>query len=78
MFDLSDLSQLTPKKLRTLRNNLNNRLESFKNSGEGAKDLQKSHMLFGKTEGECAQLLQDVLKEMKRRSRIEESEGDGY
>lgn len=74
------LTELTPKKLRTLRNNLNNRLESFKTSGDGAKELQKSHMLFGKTEGECKKLLDDVYTELKRRSRLPgaeaEAEGD--
>lgn len=69
MKDITDLTQLTPKKLRTLRNNLNNRLESFKTGGEGAKELQKSHVLFGKTAGECEQLLIEVNREMKRRSR---------
>jgi hypothetical protein len=64
-----ELTELNPKKLRTLRNNLNNRLESFSSHGDGAKDLQKSHALAGLTEGECRQLLQDVLKEMRRRSR---------
>ena len=67
--DISDLTQLTPKKLRTLRNNLNNRLESFKGYGEAAGELQKSHMLAGLTEGQCKALLEDVLREMKRRSR---------
>lgn len=67
-----DLTELTPKKLRTLRNNLNNRLESFKNSGDGAKELQKSHVLFGKTQGECQSLLQDVHRELKRRAHGDE------
>lgn len=63
-----NLASLTPKKLRTLRNNLNNRLESFKGHGDAAKALQKSHVLFGKTEGECKALLQDVHQELKRRA----------
>ena len=67
-----NLPELNPKKLRTLRNNLNNRLESFKTSGEGAKTLQKSHMLFGKSEGQCLQLLQDVHQELRRRTRVEQ------
>ncbi len=69
MKDALDLTAFTPKKLRTLRNNLNNRLESFVSAGDGAKELQKSHVLFGKTEGECKALLQSVLREMKRRTR---------
>ena len=75
-----NLTELTPKKLRTLRNNLNNRLESFKTSGDSAKDLQKSHMLFGKAEGECKKLLDEVYSELKRRSRLggkDETEGEG-
>lgn len=67
-----EITTLNPKKLRTLRNNLNNRLESFKTSGEGAKELQKSHVLFGKSEGQCAQLLQDIHRELRRRSRVQE------
>ena len=69
MKETLDLTVMTPKKLRTLRNNLNNRIESYGTHGDGAKELQKSHMLFGKAEGECKALLQAVLKEMKRRSR---------
>jgi hypothetical protein len=69
MKEALDLTVLTPKKLRTLRNNLNNRIESFGTHGDGAKELQKSHMLAGMTEGECKALLQSVNREMKRRSR---------
>ncbi len=69
MKEALDLTVLTPKKLRTLRNNLNNRIESFGTHGDGAKDLQKSHMLAGMSEGECKALLQSVNREMKRRSR---------
>ncbi len=64
-----DLTEFTPKKLRTLRNNLNNRIESFGTHGDGAKELQKSHMLAGMSEGQCKAMLQLVLREMKRRSR---------
>lgn len=63
-----NLEELNPKKLRTLRNNLNNRLESFKTGGDSTKPLQKSHVLFGKVEGECRQLLQEVHQELKRRA----------
>lgn len=62
------LEELNPKKLRTLRNNLNNRLESFKTGGDGTKPLQKSHVLFGKSQGECEKLLQEVHQELKRRA----------
>ena len=63
-----NLTEMTPKKLRTLRNNLNNRLSSYKNSAGSAPELQKSHVLAGKSEGECEKLLKDVIAEMKKRS----------
>ena len=66
MKDYSDLSGLTDKKLRTLRNNINNRLESFK-KGDG-KHLPPSHMLHGLDEGQCKELLLKVQQEMKARA----------
>ena len=66
MKDYSDLSELTDKKLRTLRNNLNNRLESFKKGGE--KSLPPSHMLHGLDEAQCKGLLKRVQAEMKDRT----------
>lgn len=63
-----NLTEMTPKKLRTLRNNLNNRLSSFKSGGGEAAPLQKSHVLAGKSESECAALLKDVIAEMKKRT----------
>jgi hypothetical protein len=63
-----NLTEMNPKKLRTLRNNLNNRLSSFKNGGGDAAPLQKSHVLAGMSEGECEKLLKEVLSEMKKRS----------
>lgn len=62
-----DLSVFADKKLRTLRNNLNNRLESFKKGGE--KALPPSHMLHGLDDGECQTLLTRVYAEMKKRSK---------
>ncbi len=66
MKDYSNLQSLTDKKLRTLRNNLNNRLESFKKGGE--KSLPPSHMLHGLDESQCRKLQTDVQQEMKRRN----------
>lgn len=60
MKDFSDLSEWGPKRLRTLRNNLNNRIESFKNNPNTPKSLQSSHMLYGMSEGECLELLKKV------------------
>ena len=63
----ADLSELADKKLRTLRNNLNNRLESFKKGDE--KSLPPSHMLHGLDDGECQALLTKIHSEMKKRSK---------
>ncbi len=65
MKDYSDLSTLSDKKLRTLRNNLNNRLVAFKAPSQ--KNLPPSHMLHGLDEGQCKALLERVIKELKNR-----------
>ena len=65
--DYTDLSALSDKKLRTLRNNLNNRLESFKRGGE--KNLPPSHMLYQLDDGECKALLESVQTEIKARAK---------
>ena len=65
MKDLADLKNWTPKKLRTLRNNLNNRLNSFGMNAEKTAELQKSHVLFGKDAKECKKLLEQVLKAIR-------------
>lgn len=67
MKDYSDLSELTDKKLRTLRNNINNRLESFKKGDE--KQLPPSHMLHGLDEKTCRELKERVFQEMKSRAK---------
>ena len=69
MKDYSDLSAFTDKKLRTLRNNLNNRLETFKR-GEG-KALPPSHMLHAMDEADCKALSEKVQKEMRTRSKAQ-------
>jgi hypothetical protein len=66
MKDYKDLKPLTDKKLRTLRNNLNNRLQSFANNS--AKTLPPSHMLHGLEEGQCKELLVRVGQELKTRA----------
>jgi hypothetical protein len=65
MKDYSNLSVLTDKKLRTLRNNINNRLEAFKKGGE--KNLPPSHMLHGMDDKMITELLTRVQKELKKR-----------
>ncbi len=64
----NNLPEMSPKQLRTLRNNLNNRLATFKEKGEGAQSLQKSHRLAGMTEGQCQELLVVVQREIRRRA----------
>lgn len=66
MKDYSNLQDFSDKQLRTLRNNLNNRLEAFKNGND--KKLPPSHKLYGMEEGQCKMLLDDVYTEMKRRA----------
>ncbi len=60
-----NLKDWKPKKLRILRNNLNNRLSSFASKGEDAKDLQKSNMLYGMSEEACTALLTEVKTLLK-------------
>jgi hypothetical protein len=67
MKDYSDLKAFPDKKLRTLRNNLNNRLASFK--GTTLKPLPPSHMLHGMDEGDCVSLLEKVQTEMRKRTK---------
>jgi hypothetical protein len=67
MEKFNDLNEWSDKQLRTIRNNLNNRLTSFKNTGGEPKELQKSHKLFGLTERQCQDLLKNVLAELKKR-----------
>jgi hypothetical protein len=63
--DYSKLPDLSDKKLRTLRNNINNRLVSFEKGDE--KHLPPGHMLHGMDAKECRELLVKVHAEMKNR-----------
>jgi len=65
MKDFTDIQDWTPKRLRTLRNNINNRLQSFKNIGDKAPELQKSHALAGMTQKQCEDLLVQVQRILK-------------
>tara|TARA_R110000868_G_scaffold68518_4_gene202553 strand:+ start:217 stop:429 length:213 start_codon:yes stop_codon:yes gene_type:complete len=66
--DLEKIHEWSPKRLRTLRNNLNNRLSSYK-LGQSPKSLQASHVLYGLEEGQCNELLQKVQAILKERDR---------
>ena len=61
---IAQLDSFSPKQMRTLRNNLNNRLQSFSNSFKEPKELPESHKLHGLEEGECRQLLGIVKKKL--------------
>ncbi|MEC7275135.1 MAG: hypothetical protein VXV96_02355 [Bdellovibrionota bacterium] len=61
----SDLETYSPKKLRTLRNNLNNRISHFESSGDKAKDLKPSQRLYGLDEDQCKSLLSKVQELLK-------------
>ncbi|MCP4915146.1 MAG: hypothetical protein GY909_18650 [Oligoflexia bacterium] len=65
MSKLADIETWKPKRLRTLRNNLNNRISNFESSDGKGKELQKSHILFGLSEQECRELLKQVQKLIK-------------
>lgn len=65
MKKFDDLNEWSEKRLRTLRNNLNNRLESFKKNSDNPKSLQPSHKLFGLSENECKDLLKKVQTLLK-------------
>lgn len=69
MKDYTNLSEFSDKKLRTLRNNLNNRLESFKKGEKELKHLSPSHMLHGLEEAQCKDLLTRIQSEMRKRSK---------
>jgi hypothetical protein len=62
--DLTKLEEWNDKELRKLKINLNNRIQSYKNSAK-PKELPKSNPLFGLGEAECEELLREVQKAEK-------------
>jgi predicted transglutaminase-like cysteine proteinase len=75
---LKKLDERTPKQMRTLRNQLNNRIKSFEDElqfGKKVAKISESHSLFGLTVGDCKDLLikaQQKLRGMKKASHDEE------
>jgi ribosomal protein L7/L12 len=65
------LKEKTPKQMRTLRNQLNNRIKSFEDElgfGKKLATISASHTLFGLTLKDCKELLvktKTVLKSQK-------------
>jgi hypothetical protein len=67
---IAGLPEKTDKQLRTIRNNLNNRIASIKNEDKGlgkAKIISKSHMLFGMQRNQLEEFLTAVKRELKKR-----------
>ena len=62
----TDMQDWKPKKLRTLRNSLNNRLSSYKDKGENAPVLSSSHRLYGPNQKDCEDLLVKVQRLIKQ------------
>jgi hypothetical protein len=62
MEKFNELESYSPKKLRTLRNSLNNRLAHFQGHGDKSKELASSHRLFGLDQSQCSELLKQVQK----------------
>ena len=60
---IEDIPHKGPKQLRTLRNQLNNRIGAF-DSGKEAK-LKESHPLFGLSLDECKKLVLLVKQQLK-------------
>lgn len=65
---LAGFAEKTPKQMRTVRNNLNNRITSLEAEfklGKAAPALSKSHMLYDFDLGECRKLLEAAKKVIK-------------
>lgn len=75
-----ELDSKTPKQVRTLRNQLNNRIKSFEDEvkfGRKLPKLAESHALHGLTIGECKDLLifaKQGLKSIKNDSHEDDEE----
>ncbi len=65
---LKSLESKGPKQMRTLRNQLNNRISSFQDElkfGKKLPAISESHALYGLTLKECKELLEISKRELK-------------
>ena len=65
---VATLNERTPKQVRTLRNQLNNRIKSFQdelNFGKKVGKLSESHALFGLNLKDCQDLLLKTKQTLK-------------
>jgi len=65
-----DLETWAPKKQRSLRNALNNRMSSFQ-KGTKVTVLPPGHKLSGLTQVECVELLARIQGILKKQKRVE-------
>ncbi len=65
MKNLENMDNFDLKELRGLRIKLNNRIKSLESFGK-PKDLQPSHILYGKELQECKDLLDEVKRAEKK------------
>lgn len=66
---LKSFGERTPKQMRTVRNNLNNRIMSFEQEmkfGKALPVLSASHLLHGFDLKECRLLLEAAKKQIKK------------
>lgn len=64
----ASFKEKTPKQMRTIRNNLNNRIKSFEDEMKYGKTLAKltaSHMFFDLDLKDCRELLEHAMKKIK-------------
>ncbi|MCK5884562.1 MAG: hypothetical protein KAG61_12800 [Bacteriovoracaceae bacterium] len=64
------MTERKDKSLRTLRNNLNNRISAHERSehyGRALRELKESHPLYGLSLKDCKDLLDKALREIKKR-----------
>jgi hypothetical protein len=64
-------AEKTPKQMRTIRNNLNNRIRSFEdeaNFGKAVPKVSESHMFYGFELKECKDLLVAAQRTIKSQS----------
>jgi hypothetical protein len=66
---LKSFGERTPKQMRTVRNNLNNRIVSFEQEmkfGKALPALSASHLLHGFDLKDCRLLLEAAKKQIKK------------
>jgi hypothetical protein len=65
---IESFKERTPKQMRTIRNNLNNRIRSFEEEMKYGKTLPKvsaSHMFYEFDLKDCKKVLEAAMKQLK-------------